>query len=337
MKRKNKTNRSKASKLFCIILKAISHCPVTEAFQAAAPFIRGGRSVSILSQENNHVSSSYSRRISWPLHVSSQRPPSSPVEQGEDGQELDDESFLLSQALNPNKNSSRGENENNDPVLSILGSTTTNKNTNIQQQWGQSQRSTPWYENVPSNQSLPFDCTGCGKCCQTKGEVYLNPSETKEAAAVLNMSIDEFKDKYTSRDVTGKKIKDSWTVLKQKKDSKGIEGCIFLDEETKMCSIYEARPLQCSTYPFWPRIMESIDTWNDEVVFNDGQSTSERNWTPEGGGCEGMKEIKVHVGSDNQKLIVLQDRDNQDGNGVSINDALDRLESYSRYKRAFPI
>lgn len=34
-----------------------------------------------------------------------------------------------------------------------------------------------------------------------------------------------------------------WIELKSTKD-----GCIFLDQETNYCKIYEARPLQCSTY-----------------------------------------------------------------------------------------
>ena len=310
MKRKNgKLSRGLLSKVsICIFLEATSHSPGATAFHAVLI-----RRDSILIRPLNNLSQSSSSSIE------------------REGEGADDESFLLSQALNPNKNSRGGDSESNsDPILSMLAST--NKN-NIQQQW-QSQGNIPWYDKVPSDQSLPFDCTGCGKCCQTKGEVYLNPNETKQAAAVLNISIDKFKDEYTSRDVTGEKIKDSWTVLKQKKDSEGIEGCIFLEEGTKMCSIYEARPLQCSTYPFWPRIMESIDSWNDEVVINDGKAASERVWTPAGGGCEGMKEIKL---DSEDTLVVIQSGDGKKDDEVSMDDALGRLQSYTRYKRAFPI
>lgn len=30
------------------------------------------------------------------------------------------------------------------------------------------------------------------------------------------------------------------------------------------CLAYEARPVQCSTYPFWPWILESRSSWEEE-------------------------------------------------------------------------
>jgi hypothetical protein len=105
-----------------------------------------------------------------------------------------DESFLLSQALNPNKkrddhdSNNYNYNNNNDPFLSLLNNNNNHNYNSQHQSMGSSSSSPkPWYENLPSNQSLPFDCTGCGKCCQTKGEVYLNPNETKNAAKVLHV------------------------------------------------------------------------------------------------------------------------------------------------------
>jgi Fe-S-cluster containining protein len=34
-----------------------------------------------------------------------------------------------------------------------------------------------------------------------------------------------------------------------------LQVCVFLDAATNACSIYPVRPLQCSTYPWWPEIM----------------------------------------------------------------------------------
>jgi Fe-S-cluster containining protein len=42
--------------------------------------------------------------------------------------------------------------------------------------------------------------------------------------------------------------------------------CIFLGEDGKECSIYEARPIQCRTYPFWPRLLENPESWEAEGV-----------------------------------------------------------------------
>jgi Fe-S-cluster containining protein len=37
--------------------------------------------------------------------------------------------------------------------------------------------------------------------------------------------------------------------------------CILWDNG---CTAYEARPTQCSTYPFWSRILSSKEMWNEE-------------------------------------------------------------------------
>ena len=41
-------------------------------------------------------------------------------------------------------------------------------------------------------------------------------------------------------------------------------GCTFLTREGG-CGVYEARPVQCRAYPFWPRVLKSPETWNHEV------------------------------------------------------------------------
>ena len=62
----------------------------------------------------------------------------------------------------------------------------------------------------------------------------------------------------------------------------------LLNENMK-CGIYGERPLQCSTYPFWLRIM--VDR-NDEFVDNDENESfhvAKRLRAYDEGGCEGMK------------------------------------------------
>lgn len=198
----------------------------------------------------------------------------------------------------------------------------------------------PWYKALDPSQNLPFDCTGCGKCCKTKGEVYLSSSETEEAARYLDLSTGQFKQLYASHEEVIPEQKagqgnTGWTVLKQKElnvdeDGTALSGgeCIFLDENN-MCSIYEARPLQCSTYPFWPRIMDSQESWNNEVVALDTNEATqhaqvEKLWTYEEGGCEGMR-------------LIGNEEESVDINGISPQDADDRLDSYVRYKKRFPM
>lgn len=50
-------------------------------------------------------------------------------------------------------------------------------------------------------------------------------------------------------------------------------GCSLLTEQNT-CSGYSGRPLQCRTYPFWPRILASEYTWSAEENVCPGISTS---------------------------------------------------------------
>lgn len=39
--------------------------------------------------------------------------------------------------------------------------------------------------------------------------------------------------------------------------------CVFWTEAG--CSVYEARPVQCSTYPFWSTLVETEGSWREEA------------------------------------------------------------------------
>eukprot|EP00955_Chlamydomonas_euryale_P066854 359660-Chlamydomonas_euryale.AAC.22 len=41
-----------------------------------------------------------------------------------------------------------------------------------------------------------------------------------------------------------------------------LQSCVFLLPDNK-CSIHSVRPGQCSTYPWWPELMDGPG-WNDE-------------------------------------------------------------------------
>lgn len=41
------------------------------------------------------------------------------------------------------------------------------------------------------------------------------------------------------------------------------QDCIFLED--KLCSIYQVRPTQCATYPWWPDLMNPI-SWRIEAA-----------------------------------------------------------------------
>jgi hypothetical protein len=53
-----------------------------------------------------------------------------------------------------------------------------------------------WFLSEGSMPTLPFDCTGCGKCCKVKGTVVMSPKEVLAAANFLNISVSDFKNLY---------------------------------------------------------------------------------------------------------------------------------------------
>ena len=58
------------------------------------------------------------------------------------------------------------------------------------------------------------------------------------------------------------------------KYASGIYDCIFLDRNKypgkAICSLYEARPMQCRTWPFWPELLESQQSWVEAKSGVDG-------------------------------------------------------------------
>jgi len=173
-----------------------------------------------------------------------------------------------------------------------------------------------WYAEMGG---LPFECTECGKCCKTQGSVYMNPHEIQQAANVLNITKQDFITTYASRTLQSDDADlDPWIRLINNNQG----ACVFLDADTNHCGIYKARPVQCSTYPFWSNIMESAESWNNEVRLPDDAPANEDipYWTSHGGGCEGMKKI----GDDSMENL------------VSPYEALEQLMEYEGSEQLFP-
>jgi len=105
-----------------------------------------------------------------------------------------------------------------------------------------------WYK-----EGLRFQCTECGKCCTgTHGLVWISQEEMEAMAASLNISLQRFKMKYVRR-------RDNRYALVEKKNSEGNFDCIFLKE--KKCLVYQNRPTQCRTYPWWRENLNTEDSW----------------------------------------------------------------------------
>lgn len=108
--------------------------------------------------------------------------------------------------------------------------------------------SEPWYKD-----GLRFECTRCGRCCRGDGNVWVSDDEIAALAAQLDRSDDEFRASHTRR--AGKR----GISLRQKRNQE----CIFWNAKTG-CEVYELRPRQCRTYPFWSALIQDAETWHAE-------------------------------------------------------------------------
>jgi uncharacterized protein len=104
----------------------------------------------------------------------------------------------------------------------------------------------PWY-----SAGLRFTCTQCGDCCTgAPGHVWVNNEEILGLANAVEMSAEAFEDKYVRRVGTRKSL---------------IEfpngDCVFLDGQTRKCRVYDARPGQCRTWPFWDSNLKTPQDW----------------------------------------------------------------------------
>jgi Fe-S-cluster containining protein len=75
----------------------------------------------------------------------------------------------------------------------------------------------------------------------------MTPPEIEAVASFLGLTIDDFGRRYLRR--IGRSLS-----LTEKPN----HDCIFWDDG---CTVYEARPTQCRTFPFWPENLETEGAW----------------------------------------------------------------------------
>jgi Fe-S-cluster containining protein len=84
-----------------------------------------------------------------------------------------------------------------------------------------------------------FQCSGCGECCRWGGAVLLEDTDIPVLAAHLGLSEQAFIDRHTRLAPNRRQL----ALLDQSDGS-----CEFL--EGNRCRVYEARPVQCKTFPY---------------------------------------------------------------------------------------
>ena len=104
--------------------------------------------------------------------------------------------------------------------------------------------------------SYSFETSACltcgGRCCTGEsGYIFVNESEINDISNFLNINTKDFISKYLYRE----RFKYS---IKERKVDNSYE-CVFYDASTNGCRVYEVRPIQCRTFPFWDYFKTKID------------------------------------------------------------------------------
>lgn len=125
-------------------------------------------------------------------------------------------------------------------------------------------------EKIPRENgfSFQFDSSKCwtcrGACCRgLAGYIWLNMEEMAEIADMRSMAVQAFCKQYIRR-ANGKLSLREHVV-------NGEYFCCFFDPIDRRCNIYEKRPEQCRTFPFWNQFKNDPSKLEHEcpgVIFN---------------------------------------------------------------------
>jgi Fe-S-cluster containining protein len=108
-------------------------------------------------------------------------------------------------------------------------------------------------DNVFYGKGLRFGCTRCSRCCRhTPGFVFLSERDVQILCGSLGIARGEFIRAYCRRVATGIAERIS---LREKKNL----DCVFWEKDG--CSVYDARPLQCRSFPFWGSNLSNRSEW----------------------------------------------------------------------------
>ncbi|MCY2995865.1 MAG: YkgJ family cysteine cluster protein [Planctomycetota bacterium] len=105
---------------------------------------------------------------------------------------------------------------------------------------------TLWYAN-----GLRFQCSQCGNCCTgSPGFVWVNQQEIEALAGAIGEEFDAFDDKYVRKIGIRKSLREFPNG-----------DCVFFDTAARSCSVYDFRPRQCRTWPFWDSNLRKPEDW----------------------------------------------------------------------------
>ena len=117
----------------------------------------------------------------------------------------------------------------------------------------------PWYKD-----GLQFGCTRCGHCCTGEpGYVWVDDAELAAIAAFRKQPLEQ---------VVARYVKPAGRRRSRREKSNG--DCVFY-EQGQGCTIYDVRPRQCRTWPFWESNLATPEQWKKTCEICPGSGTGD--------------------------------------------------------------
>ena len=106
-------------------------------------------------------------------------------------------------------------------------------------------------------QGLRFSCTRCSACCRyDSGFVFLSEKDASMLGSALNMGYEEFTVAYC------RWVPMANGICRLSLKEKANYDCVFWSMgPDEGCRVYDARPLQCRTFPFWASVLSAKESW----------------------------------------------------------------------------
>jgi Fe-S-cluster containining protein len=128
-----------------------------------------------------------------------------------------------------------------------------------------------------------FSCRRCSSCCRIDpGFVFLSKNDAGLLAQQQKMDYNLFIETFCR-----------WVPAEDGGELLSLKelpnyDCIFWDSG---CTVYESRPLQCRTFPFWPKLLQSPEAWDSAKQ-----------------GCLGMDQGEFHSFSEIEAIAASMQR-----------------------------
>ena len=101
---------------------------------------------------------------------------------------------------------------------------------------------------IPVRPSAKYSCAKCPGYCCSYPEIEVTPRDIERLAKHKGVDYRTAEARFTKYDE-----KEKARLLRHHKDTVFESVCMMLDQKTRRCTVYEARPAVCRGYPDSPR------------------------------------------------------------------------------------